>query len=219
VPKYGLSGNQIFEREDVLPEMLCEAEAALARGNIGHVEFHVDDVLEAFHIRLDRECEAYRRLGMEILRQNVLALRAFQQRSKGEPIPSPKLPIVGTQAAASGDTLQAAFAGWKKARNPAPGTLAEYDRAIRLFTELHGDMPVASIGRRHARTFVEALQDVPRKRTGNPQRWRDCARNLRAGAERAKGGPQKRTLLRIAETCERLAKKMEQQSKKSKTPN
>ena len=33
------------------------------------------------------------------------------------------------------------------------GTLAEYERAIRLFTELHGDLPVSEIRRRHAREF------------------------------------------------------------------
>jgi integrase len=166
VPKYGLSEADMADASVSIPEMLRAAEAALARGGIDHAEFHIESILEAFYVRLDHDCEAYRRLGMEILRQDVRALRAMQQRGTGEPIPSPKLPIVGTQAVASGDTLQAAFAGWKKARNPAPGTLAEYDRAVRLFTELHGDMPVASIGRRHARTFVEALQDVPRKRTG-----------------------------------------------------
>jgi hypothetical protein len=65
------------------------------------------------------------------------------------------------------ESLRAAFEGWQKARNPSSGTLAEYERAIRLFTELHGDMPVVNIKRSHARQFREALQDVPRHRQGD----------------------------------------------------
>jgi integrase len=44
--------------------------------------------------------------------------------------------------------------------------LIDYERAIKLFTELHGDMPVAQIRRPQARQFREALQEVPRQRTG-----------------------------------------------------
>ena len=43
---------------------------------------------------------------------------------------------------------------------------AEYERAIRLFSELHGDLPIAQIKRSHARQFREALQDMPRHRSG-----------------------------------------------------
>jgi hypothetical protein len=171
IPKYGLSGGQMTDVKNSLAELIPEAEAALARGDIEHVELHIKDTLEAFHIRLDHDSEAYKRLGMEILRQDVLALRAWEERSRGEPIQTPRLPVVGTPpAAGTGDALSTAFAGWQKARNPATGTLAEYDRAIRLFIELHGDMPVAEIKRRHARQFVEALQDLPRHRPGNLQR-------------------------------------------------
>ena len=57
-----------------------------------------------------------------------------------------------------------ALEGWKKERSPSRGVLAEYERAIRLFRELHGDLPVAQIKRTHARSFREALQDLPRHR-------------------------------------------------------
>jgi integrase len=103
---------------------------------------------------------------MEILRQYVLYLRASKKRSKGEPIPTPKLPEIGTRTSAEGETLRAAFTGWQKDRQPAPGTLAEYQRAVDLFIELHGDLAVVDIKKSHARKFREALQDVPRRRTG-----------------------------------------------------
>jgi hypothetical protein len=48
LPNYGLSANQIFETEEVLPEIV--SEAALALGDIKHVDFHIEHILEAFHI-------------------------------------------------------------------------------------------------------------------------------------------------------------------------
>jgi hypothetical protein len=62
--------------------------------------------------------------------------------------------------------LTAAFGGWKRQRERAAGTLSEYERAIRLFVELHGDLPVVQIRKSHARLFREALQEVPQRRTG-----------------------------------------------------
>src|SRR5262249_52498319 len=66
----------------------------------------------------------------------------------------------------TGHTLRAAFAGWKKQRDRSAGTVSEYARAIELFIQLHGDLPVAAITRDHARTFREALQDIPWPRPG-----------------------------------------------------
>jgi hypothetical protein len=62
----------------------------------------------------------------------------------------------------------------RTAGDPAPSTscttaattVAESERAVRLFTELHGDMVISAIRRSHAHQFREALQDVPRHRPG-----------------------------------------------------
>jgi hypothetical protein len=165
--RYGLSRGQMADQRATMARVLPEAEAALARDDIGYVAFHIEQVPEAFHFHLDRDCDAYARLGLEILRQRVLVLRAIDQRSEGEPLRTPKLPVVAPRAAAvTGDTITAAFAGWQKARSPAPGTLAEYGWAIKLFVELHGDMPISGIKRRHARQFVEGLQDAEGVRSG-----------------------------------------------------
>jgi hypothetical protein len=52
-------------------------------------------------------------------------------------------------------------------RSPSRNPQADNAQQLRLFIELHGDLPVASIKRRHAREFRDALQDVPRHRTGD----------------------------------------------------
>jgi hypothetical protein len=46
------------DARDTMARILPEAEAALARGDIEYVEFHIEQVLEAFHVRLGRDCDA-----------------------------------------------------------------------------------------------------------------------------------------------------------------
>ena len=166
IPSFGLSQGQVADANVTILEVLQEAEAALGQGNIGHIEFQIEQVLDVFQINLDRKCSAYRELGLALLRAEVRAFRAIQQRQAGEPIETPPLPQAVMTASATGETLRAAFDGWKRQRERAPGTLAEYERAINLFAELHGDLPVVQIKRNHGRQFREALQEVPARRSG-----------------------------------------------------
>jgi len=171
-PKFGLAEEETVRRAVDLEFDLETAQAALARGDISRVSEHLDYLLNGvFRINLDTECEAYREVGLGVLRAHVKALQAIAQRMKGEPVDTPVLPAVASEPAATGEALSAAFAGWKKARNPSPGAVAEYERAVKLFAELHGDMPIVKIRRSHARHFMEALQDVPRRRTGELLNW------------------------------------------------
>jgi integrase len=166
VPEFGLSEREVYKRTEDLAYALTSAEAALARGDIAFVVEELEALLGDFQIRLDRKSTGFRELGHAVLKAHVRALRAIERRNAGEPIDTPDAPTITTTAPSSGDTLRAAFEGWKKHREPSAGTLAEYERAIRLFIERHGDLPVASIKRRHAREFRDALQDMPRHRTG-----------------------------------------------------
>ena len=125
----------------------------------------IEECLSDFQIHLNRKSPAFRELGIAVLKAHVKALRAVERRSAGEPIDTPKPPAIVTPNV-SGETLSAAFDGWKKAKARPQATLNEYERAITQFRELHGDLPVIQIRRRHARQFREALQEVPRRRTG-----------------------------------------------------
>jgi Domain of unknown function (DUF6538) len=139
IPEFGLSPGQIADANVTGPEVVKDAEAALARGDIGHIEIQIEMVLNAFQINLDHKCPAYRELGLALLRAEVRALRAMLQRDAGEPIETPSLPAIDTAQTLSGETLRAAFEGWKRNRERSPRTLIDYERATKLFTELHGD--------------------------------------------------------------------------------
>ena len=87
----------------------------------------------------------------------VKQLRAVLARHKGEPVETPPLSGPDQNGTLAGGALKDALAGWQKERLPSPGVLAEYERATRLFSELHGDLPITQIKRSHARSFREAL--------------------------------------------------------------
>jgi len=166
LPPFGIAEEQLRAATDDVDETLDHLRKRLAHGDITEVEDDLDRLLGHVGINLDRNTKAYRDLGMAALKAVVRAFEAIQQRNAGNTVDTPKPPALSADTPASGDTLRAAFTGWQKARNPSPRTLQEYQRAVDLFVQLHGDLAVADIKKRHAREFREALQDVPRKRTG-----------------------------------------------------
>jgi integrase len=166
VPEYGLSDREMHKIGEGLDADIPWAEHALARGDISHINEYLDELLYTFRLRLDPRSTTYKQLGVAVLRQHVNALHAIARRHKGEPIETPKLPDVGDSRTVEGGALRAALAGWKKVKRRPPNTLREFDYAVDRFVELHGDMPVAKITRRHVREFREALQQMPLRRAG-----------------------------------------------------
>lgn len=153
--------------DETISSDLAGSEKALARGDVSYVRGEVEELLGLFRINLNRKTHSYRKLGMAVLREQVRAFKALSARHKGDIVETPKLLTPGEDnLAAKGETLTAALKGWEKARSPAPNTLREFRHAIDRFIELHGDMPVQSIGRQHVRQFREALQDIPKRRAG-----------------------------------------------------
>jgi len=187
-PAYGLSNRQVAKRDEHLAEWLPIMRAALSRGDISMVSEAMTELLDRCHLNLNPNSPAYRKLGLAVLKAEVRALEALERRSKGEPIDTPSIahlepaemiapaqPTARPSASAvrsngagaikaSSGTLRTAFAGWKKERERAQKTVAEYERAMHLFIELHGDLPIANIAKRHALQFREGLQDLPPSR-------------------------------------------------------
>lgn len=187
-PTYGLTDRQVAKWEADIAFMLPIMRAALPRGDISKVSEAMAELLDRFELNLNPNSPAYRKLGLAILKADVRAWEALEKRSKGEPIDTPSIahlepavmiapaqlmarPSAGAvRSNGADDTLQTAFAGWKKERERSPKTLAEYERALNLFIELRGDLSVVDITKGHARQFREALQDLP------PSRPRELAK-------------------------------------------
>jgi integrase len=165
-PACGLSDREMQKLQESIEIPLMAAKAALARGDVSFLQDDLDELLGAFRINLDRASTAYRQLGMVVLRRWVEALQAIEKRQQGEVVETPRIVEPRGDEPATGATVSAALEGWKKARRPTPMTAAEFEHAARRFTELHGDLCIADITRRHVREFREALQLVPLRRAG-----------------------------------------------------
>jgi Domain of unknown function (DUF6538) len=166
LPEAGLSAREIHKRAEQLSWELSVTSDALARGDTTVIREELDELLDAYQINLDPVCEAYRRLGMAVLSAHVKALRDIERRNGGEPVDTPQVPEVLGESGAVGGSLRDAFEGWNKERERPADTVHEYKRAVEMFIQLHGDLPVATIKKSHARLYREALQEVPQRRTG-----------------------------------------------------
>src|SRR5262249_24960277 len=88
-------------------------------------------------------------------------------RNRGEPIDTPKLlEPPSTHSRIQGEGLDAAYNAWLKAKKRSASAIREFAHAIARFKELHGDLAIVQITRRHVREFREALQLTPKRRSG-----------------------------------------------------
>jgi hypothetical protein len=78
----------------------------------------LDELLNGFRINLDRKSTAYRQLGMAVLKRDVEALQAVEQRNHGEVVETPRTAEPALQGERGG-SLTAALEGWKRAKQPA----------------------------------------------------------------------------------------------------
>lgn len=168
VPEFGLSDREIYKRTDTLELDLALTVPALARGDITVIREELDEQLDAFQLNVDRKSASYRKLGMAVLSAHVRALRDIEKRNAGEPVETPPSAYALPEAPTGeqGGTLREAFEGWKKERERPEGTVHEYGRAVEMFIQLHGNLPLLEMRRSHARTYREALQLVPKVRRG-----------------------------------------------------
>ena len=164
----GLSNRMMHKIEEGAWIVLPALKAALARGNVDFIRYELNELLQVFQINLDPNCLDYRKLALAVMRAWVRALEAIQARHRGEPIETPPLNLPDTVVTtADGGKLKDALEGWKKHRARPKGTVNETSRAVDMFIQLHGNMAVAAIKKRHALEYRNALQEVPRHRTGS----------------------------------------------------
>jgi integrase len=101
-----------------------------------------------------------------VIKAEVRALEDVRARNRGQPIDSPKLVEPGGKVPVSGCSLRAAYEGWEKMEPRKPGTQREFSKGIDRFIELHGNLDVVQINRKHVREFRDAAQLVPKHRAG-----------------------------------------------------
>jgi hypothetical protein len=81
-PGRGLSSRMMEKIQEDTTNVLAVAEDELARGDIRHIRYEVDEVLRVFQINLDPTCEDYRRLARAVQAAFVKQLRAVLARQR-----------------------------------------------------------------------------------------------------------------------------------------
>ncbi len=166
VREHGWHPEQLARQKEHMVHELETMQEALALGDISAVVDDVALLLADFQIKLDPSSKSYRELGTQALMAYVRALQAIEKRNAGLPVETPKFTRDLMSAPVLGGTLRNAFEGWEKERSRPAGTVHEYRRAVEMFIQMHGDLAVVEIKRSHARQYREAIQAVPRHRTG-----------------------------------------------------
>jgi integrase len=162
----GLSDRMMRKIEEDVSIVLPAAKEALARGNVNFIRYELDALLQVFRINLDPACADYRKVALAVIKAEVRALEDVGARHRGEAIDSPKLIEPSDNTPVSSCSLRAAFQGWDKVEARPVSTRMEFSRGIERFIELHGDLDVAQIKRKHVREFRDAAQLVPKLRAG-----------------------------------------------------
>jgi integrase len=162
----GLSDRMMHKVEEDASVVSLAAKKALARGNINFIRYELNELLQLFQINLDPACADCRKVARAVIQAEVRALEDVLARNRGAAIDSPKLPEPNTDAPVSSCSLRAAYQGWDKVEARPIFTRMEFARAIDRFIELHGDLDVAQINRKHVREFRDAAQLVPKQRAG-----------------------------------------------------
>ncbi|MGY3693616.1 integrase [Bradyrhizobium sp. USDA 3240] len=160
--------SRVFEaNRDELTDTLRVLRQAAAMGDIAAVQDQVSEALDAFNIQLNEQSPAYIKLGTACLHAELRALEAIEKRDAGITVETPAAMLPGPSGTVEGGTLQEALEGWKRHRTRPKRTVDEFGRSVDMFVQLHGNMPVVSIKKKHALEYRKALQDVPKLRKGD----------------------------------------------------
>jgi len=167
-PQYGMPRVVFEENRDELIDTLREMRGAAAMGDLSAVQDHVLEAMWAFNVELDEHSPAYIRLSTACLHSYMRALEDIRKRNEGTTVETPPLALPGAMTTtADGGTLQDALEGWRRHRARPKRTVDEFSRSVEMFIQLHGNMAVAAIKKKHALDYRKVLQDVPRHRTGD----------------------------------------------------
>jgi len=147
----------------------AEARRALASGNRKVIDSRMEDYLTGLgYVVPDKKSEAYKALSHAFLKANVRAVLAMRARDAGDEVATPPAVIrpdgvrvphtPGRTTSGTEPRLSALLGYWQnQGDKKAAKTLQEAQATVRRFKELHGDLPLPTIERRHIVALRDAL--------------------------------------------------------------
>ncbi len=156
------SGRPFIEGDRLAPAQVEALDEAI---RIGEIPSEVESLLRENGLDRPKDHSDRRALALALTRSRVKALDAIAKREKGAPIETPIRPPLVRAAETQAETvptLSAMRVRWIERKRPSRKQIDDNARYLRLFTDLHGDLPVDQIASRHVRAFRDKLLLCPR---------------------------------------------------------
>ncbi|WP_245500309.1 site-specific integrase [Rhizobium leguminosarum] len=165
--RLGMAEGHLEAKQEWTETLSKEYRSAFASRNPDIVRAELNAYLKASNFPIDPSSPYYREAGLAVLRGHVKAYDLMLKRQEGEDIPTP------SPSPAKGPTLSEAFKAWREGtparggKKASPSTVREAERAVRYFTEWHGDLRLGDITKEKARDFrTNGLARIPTRLTG-----------------------------------------------------
>jgi hypothetical protein len=126
----------------------------------------VEKALHSQGIQLATDDPARRQLELKFLESDCRAIDTIKARLAGEVVPTPKTPDESVAIRMRDALKRWAEGGGRGAKKPRDRTIFEAKAALDRFVELHGDLPVTSVSKAHARAFRDTLIKMPKALPG-----------------------------------------------------
>ncbi len=166
-----LSDRQVSKKQRTSTIVQHATRTAMAKGDTSWIVGEVEEALDQFGVKLDRDSPSFRSLSLAFLEASSEASAMLTRRYQGEIVRTPehiatpkgdgRLPLERGKATGDELTMMQAFDHWKGVCNPKPRSAEEFKRAVKLFVELKGDVPVASLILADGLAFREGLSRMP----------------------------------------------------------
>lgn len=162
----------VLEAEQGYLEVLSEDyRQASARRDPSIVKAELHRYLKDHSIPIDPSSPLYREAGLAVLRAHVKAYDLMLRRQRGDDVTTPQ------PSQTKGPKLSEALKLWREGtparggKKVAPSTIREAERAVRFFTEWHGDLRIGDISKEKARDFrSNGLAKMPTRLAGKQRK-------------------------------------------------
>jgi integrase len=170
----GLSPTEFQSWDDAITFAYVEARESLATGNLNRISVELDDLLEEIGMKVAKGSEVYKQLAYALLKAKVETLEALKARHEGRVVKTPPKPaspvtVTPTESDRDNPTITQVHAMWADEHIRAGGpekTAKDFGTYVRRFVELHGDLPVSQITKKHVRDYKDAMLKYPSRRVG-----------------------------------------------------
>ncbi|CDZ41607.1 Lambda integrase-like/DNA breaking-rejoining enzyme, catalytic CorE [Neorhizobium galegae bv. officinalis] len=167
----GMEESHTFVLEEEINLLLGDFKRAYARRDPTIIQAELHVYLARHGVPIDPKSDYHYEAGLALLRGTVRGYELRKQRSEGREVSTPP----PAKSESNGPKLSEAFSEWKAGSSARGGkkaaatSIVEAERAVRYFTQYHGNLYIAEISKEKARAFRTALSSIP-KRITNKQR-------------------------------------------------